>query len=622
MMITEANMSLFEILARRAADTPSSLYLIDASGKWSFKDVHTSALQRSLAFQDQGVSLGSTVAIVAGRSAVTVETIFALLRLGANIVPLDHHEPAQRVSDLIDAAHPDFVVSAASLRQTVAGEQRKTLWLDIDQVLPVGDRVAASIDVPPDAIAFTFFTSGSTGFPKGIELSHKAVAAGQNWLQYKFQATPEDRQLFRTTLGVTNLLREIIWPVIGGFSAYVLPDGASADVAAHVTAIDAGSVTITGTVPILIEAMISARRFPSSLSSLHTIICTSDRFTTDQLYRFQNELPGAQIFNIYGLTEALYISIYECGSSEIVGNSVPVGFPAELLPVILDDDLKPVRQTDVGRIYVSGTGLLTRYWNDEVLTQSRFVTIGEKQYFDTGDFGHRDDKEVMHLAGRSEFLIKIGGQRVDVFDLERAIAGLPGIAGACVVPVDIGSGVKRLAAFVVAESDETVTEQDVRSALSRSVPDYMLPAQLRFTDNLPRLHNGKLDRQNLAARLTSETKNATREGFERKSPLEDLVGAVLNTSRLDLTKSIVELGGDSISAFLISVRAYEIGFQIDPTVLISQSIADAINSAVAVPLSAKMSADRPSGQIEQLADYGWNAEEIEVVRARLAGLEI
>jgi acyl-CoA synthetase (AMP-forming)/AMP-acid ligase II len=618
-------MSLFDILAQRAAETPSSVYLVDSGGRWTFEEVHGAALKRSQWLKDRGVSLGSTVAVVAGRSVTTVETIFALLRLGANIVPLDHHEPAQRVSSLIEAADPAFVIGAAALQPSVTGDGRRAAWLDINETLPVNGGDTSRVDIPDDTIAFTFFTSGSTGRPKGIELSHKAIEAGQNWLQSAFRPGRADRQLFRTTLGVTNLVREIIWPVIGGFSAYILPDGATADVAAHVAAIDAGSVTIVGTVPILVDAMISARLSTRSLGSLRTIICTSDRFTTQQLRRLQAELPGARIYNIYGLTEALYIAAFDCASSAVIGDSVPVGLPAELRPLILNDNLERVGPPEVGRIYVSGTGLLTRYWNDPVLTDSRFVTIGDSRCFDTGDYGYVDDTGVMHLAGRSEFLIKIGGQRVDVFDLERAFTTIPGIAEACVVPVDIGGGVKRLAAFVVADNAEPVTEHDIRSALARSVPDYMLPSQLRFADKLPRLHNGKLDRQSLASRLVMSKASAplASEGMASLEALvEALVGSVLNASRLDLTKTIVELGGDSISAFLISVRAFEMGVQIDPTVLISRPIADAISSAALVPAQPIVPKPGRSGQIEHLSDYGWSADEIEIVRARLAAIEI
>lgn len=603
-------MNLFDLFATRAAAAPSDIYLIDAKGQRTFAQVHAAALARSRWLKQQGVAPGSTVVVVAGRSFETVETLFALLRLGANIVPLDHHEPAQRVSDLIEITKPAFILSAAA-------PGHGANWLDINAPVPAEAGDDGADEVAGDAIAFTFFTSGSTGRPKGIQLSHTAIAAGQIWLQSYFKASTADRQLFRTTLGVTNLLREIIWPVVGGFSAYILPDGASADVAAHVEAIDAGAVTIMGTVPILVDAIISARKGPGSLGSLRTLICTSDRFTVKQLRRFTAELPRAEIYNIYGLTEALYIAVFDCARGVIAGESVPVGAPAELRPIVLDDNLEPAGTSEIGRIYISGTGILARYWNDPVLTDSRFVTLGDVRYFDTGDYGHIDDTGTMHLAGRSEFIIKIGGQRVDVFDLERAFTVIAGVAEACVVPVDIGGGVKRLTAFVVADSTSTVTEHDLRSALARSVPDYMLPNQIRFTDSLPRLHNGKLDRQGLAVRLAVARHNAP-PAAEGGATIDALIGTVLNTSRIDPTKTIVELGGDSISAFLISVRAYEMGLQIDPTVLISRSIADAISSAV--PATQRQNAPRSerSGQIEHLSDYGWSDDEINVVRSRLA----
>lgn len=612
-------MNLFDILAERAAATPADVYLASDGGSSTFEQVYAAALRRSLFLSSRGISPGSTVAVVAGRSVATVETIFALLRLGANIVPLDQHEPAQRVAGVVEAASPAFVISDATLRHGVTGERRQLLWIDINETSSSSDRAGGRPQIPEDATAFTFFTSGSTGRPKGIELSHRAVAAGQRWLHSALRTTPADRQLFRTTLGVTNLLREIIWPVVGGFSAYLLPDGASADVAAHVAAIDAGSVTIVGTVPLLVDAMISARPTPRSLASLRTIICTSDRFTTEQLRRFGAELHAAHLYNIYGLTEAPYIAMFDCKSSVATGDSVPVGVPAELQPLVLDDNLERVAAFEVGRIYVAGAGLLTRYWNDAQLTDSRFVTIGGVKHFDTGDFGHVDSAGVIHLSGRSEFMVKIGGQRVDVFDLERAFTSIPGVGEACVVPIDIGGGVKRLAAFVVADGVELVTEREIRTTLARSLPDHMLPSVLMFTDKLPRLHNGKLDRQGLVlqARKAKDSAMPVPDGV---APLEALVASILNASRVDLTKTIVELGGDSISALLISVRAYEMGLQLNPTVLISRSLDEALSSAVPVRAAASAPSPRRSGQAVQLAHYGWTEPEIDALRARLAAM--
>lgn len=600
--------SLFCLLESSAKTYPTNVYVASIQGKHTYQETLDAALRQAKVYADAGVSPGDPVALYSGRSFETVSSIYALFLLGANVIPLDVNEPQDRVQLLLSKVAPDWVVEAD-------GQVAASIGATSLQLAGV-DKSAAAFDlskrpnVQSDATALTFFTTGSTGQPKGIELSHGAIHSGQSWLQSAIPLAQTDRQLFRTTIGVTNLFRELIWPVMAGASFYMLEDGKHADVTAHVDAVANHGVSVIGAVPILIDAMISTAAAPTELAGLKHVICTSDVFLTEHLKRFQDAMPAAKIYNVFGLTEAPYIAWHACDGGFIEGRQVPIGQAADLSSVILNDDLVPVDANVTGRLYVAGAGMLTRYWADTALTDARCITLSGVRYFDTGDMAFKDVEGVLHLSGRSEYLVKIGGQRVDILDVEHAIAAIENVAEVCAIPYDLGGGVRRLAAWIAAKDGETVEEKQVRRILAGTLKSYMVPTEIRFVDGLPKTHNGKIDKKKLEQSLINSRKpESTAETPEDK--LSEIIRSVLNITRFELYDSVISLGGDSISAFLISVRANEIGIQVEPTLMLTGTIGDAFNAPrKAVVESFKKSSDKPR-EVHNLGAYGWSESEIQ-----------
>jgi len=598
--------NVISLLHEVGVRAPRDCYIVTDERAHTYGEMLQSSLQRAALYSDLGVAPGDVIAIVSDRSVATVETLFALLALGANVVPLDIHEPPQRVSDLLSQVGPKLTFMSphaviATVSDSIAIEDIPATTRQLD-FAEISTRIAGR----EDATAFTFFTTGSTGRPKGIELSHKAVLSGQRWLQSALKLAPDDRQLFRTTLGVTNLLREIIWPLVAGCSCCLLTDGKHNDVTEHIEAIDRHSVTVIGTVPILVEALVSNRRSAASLGSLRHVICTSDVFLDEQLERISAALPHAKIYNVYGLTETPYVAYFDCAHTARNGKQVPIGIPADLSPIVLDDNLSQAAKGVPGRLYVHGVGMFSRYWNNPELTGSRFIEFDGRRLFDTGDIASVGDDGLIRLVGRSEYLVKIGGYRVEVSEIEDAIRGLDQIAEACVIPFEIGNGTKRLAAWIVPQAGSRLTEASVRHRLGKAVKPYMVPAVIKFTDTLPRTHNGKIDKKLLERQLYDKPEKSQETGT-----LVDIVQSVLNVSRINLSDNIIALGGDSISALLISVRAHEIGLTIDPTVLLSCTIAEAIASGTWGNADDAPPADAlETDPMESLLNYGWSERDI------------
>jgi len=526
--------TLFSLLERGAERTPDNVYLATAHDTQTYQETYTAALRQAATFSAAGINPGDAVAIYAGRSFGMVASLYGLLFLGANVIPLDINEPHDRIANLLERIEARWVVTDANTLP--ASLEARQLSLRPASSDPVSTGPVQRPDVAPQSTALTFFTTGSTGQPKGIELSHAALLSGQNWLQSVMPLESTDRQLFRTTIGVTNLFRELFWPALSGASCFMLDDGQHADIAAHVAAVASHGVTVIGAVPILIDTMVATASDPAELSGLRHVICTSDVFLTEHLKRFRDAMPGAKFYNVFGLTEAPYIAWHACNDPLLLDRQVPIGSAADLSSVVLGEDLKPVPVNITGRLYVSGDGMLSRYWADPALTAARCVDIDGVRHFDTGDMAFMDGEGVLHLSGRSEYLVKIGGQRVDIFDVEQAVAEIDGVREVCVLPYELGGGVRRLAAWIAAKPGMMVEEKQVRRLLAGTLKSYMIPTEIRFVDVLPRTHNSKVDKKKLELSLgnSAVTENTAGAEMTTDEKLSDIICAVLNITRFEL----------------------------------------------------------------------------------------
>jgi acyl-coenzyme A synthetase/AMP-(fatty) acid ligase len=593
-------MNLYNLLDERVQKSSLSIYLYEGDEQYSYQKIKEEADRKAAFYLHSGVRAGHVILFMGGRSAQAIAALFALLKIGAEIVPIDIDEPTSRAQLVAKVSQPNFVVSDIAI-----AKDNKDEWLPLTNTPDVGVHLQSSVD-RTGATAFSFFTTGSTAAPKGIELSHEAIISGQQWLQKAIPLHANDIQLMRTTLGVTNLLREIFWPIVAGCGAAILPIGSHADASEHTAVIDRYGVTTIGTVPLLIEAIIATKDGDKSLSSLRQVICTSDSFLGRQYKKFISVLPLATFYNVFGLTEAPYISIHRCEISDEGKDFVPIGKDGDLSVIVLDENLVPVKPGDEGRLYVHGIGMLSGYKRNSVLTSERLVEKDGVRLFDTGDrVTLVKESGELKLIGRSEYIIKIGGKRVEIRDIESALLECSGLTECCVVPYEIGNGVKRLAAWMVVEKNNLISADSIRRNLGESVPSFMLPTDYYFVSEIPKAHNGKIDR-GLLVRRSSKT---TREN-QADIDIESIVRSTLNINMLDDEKTIVEHGGDSITAFLISVRSAEIGFSLDPITVLTKPIGALHGLAIRINSDDKMDVIRPDDHVQELSDYGWNDADI------------
>ncbi|MFD0455797.1 AMP-binding protein [Streptomyces violaceoruber] len=321
---------LHDLLTAQAASAPTRTAALLSDSSATYGQVETDADRVAAALVARGVRPGSRVGLHMSRSLALLPALFGILRAGGVCVPVDPEDPDERRATILEYSGATLVVTERALLDGPAPDGTRQLAVE-DLLDEVAEPLTEPVELAPDALAFIFYTSGSTGTPKGVMLTHRALLSGQRWLQRTFPLEPGDRQLLRTTLSITNLVREVFWPVLSGGTVVIVPPGDHKDPDRLVELINSGSVTTLMVVPALLSGILENPGFAAN-TSLKYVFCSSDVMPGALPEKYFATGLSARLFNVYGLTEALYSTYWECLPGAVYDGFVPVGHPAELTP--------------------------------------------------------------------------------------------------------------------------------------------------------------------------------------------------------------------------------------------------------------------------------------------------
>nr|WP_218007388.1 non-ribosomal peptide synthetase [Nocardia otitidiscaviarum] len=505
-----------------------------------------------------GVGPEARVALALRRSVDLVVAMYAVSVAGGAYVPVDPDQPADRTDYILETSAPVCVLTDASYRTAVA------------PLVRVDDPALASLAAEPitDAdrcaplsaahTAYVIFTSGSTGRPKGVAVPHGAVVNQLLWKRAEFGLHAADTILLKTAATFDLSVWEF-WSaaVCGGRLVIAAPD-AHRDPRALDELMAREEVTTLHTVPAMLDALLT----DGLPGTVRRVLAIGETLNATLAQRLRREHPQVELFNLYGPTEAaVSITSHRVGAADEL--SVPIGRPEWNSRVyVLDARLRPVPAGVSGELYLAGAQLARGYFARPDLTAERFVanpfTPGERMYR-TGDLAAWNAEGELEYRGRTDFQVKIRGFRIELGEIEAALSALPAVARAAVlVKSDPHTG-DRLVAYVVPAQPRTPGTEPaldlprVRSALTASLPSYMVPSDFLVLDELPHNVNGKLDRDALP-----EPTFAPREYHSPRTDLEHQICAafatVLPAVRIGLDDNFFELGGNSLLAVRLAAE--------------------------------------------------------------------
>jgi len=494
-----------------------------------------------------GVRLEDRVAVRAERGIAAVAGILGTLKAGAVYVPLNSDHPVER---------QEFVIADSGAQVLIADDHQtglsgvRTIRAE-DAALragPPSGPARAGAAVHPDNAAYVIYTSGSTGKPKGVVVPHQAVlrlVCGANYADLG----PDQIVMHLSSLSFDACKVEIWGPLLNGGTIAVVPPGGELLDSVPATIADAG-VTLALLISPQFHLLVD-HRLPGLLP-LNQLLVGGDVVSPAHARRFLAAAPATRLVNVYGPTEATLFSTYFEVSADDIQNSVPIGRPiSNTRTYILDDALEPAPVGSEGELFIGGPGLARGYLGQPGLTATRFMpdpfVAGERLYR-TGDRGRYRPDGSVEFIGRADNQIQVRGYRVELGEIEEALAAQPGVAEACVVAIDDGA-TKRLAAFVTATAGSWIDTEKLRAALPARLPRYMFPEQIRTLPVLPLTSNDKIDREALAEearRGPDRDGNIVRAATATERLVMAAWQAVLEpTAELSIHDKFFEVGGNS-----------------------------------------------------------------------------
>ena len=570
------------LVSQQANRTPNKVALSDAQAEWSYAELEARSNQLAHYLRANNVGSGDVVAVYADRAASLVWSMLGILKAGVAFLVLDPAYPAGRLQHYLKEAKPKGWLQ---LETAVSPAAAIVEWLNQAElacrmILPSGPTAVPpeieqqpttrpELAVEPDDLAYLIFTSGTTGQPKGIMGRHRPLAHFFPWQIETFGLTAEDRFTMLSGLAHDPLLRDIFTPLLAGATLYIptqeemLQPGQLANwLAAH-------DITVTHLTPAMgqVMAITTSEQTAVRLPSLRYAFFGGERLTQQDVHTLQALAANVTCVNFYGTTETPQAMAYHVATPDPVAretaeteNLVPIGQGiADVQLLVLNARQRLAGIGELGEIYIRTPYLARGYLHNASLTTERFVPNPltdnpEDRWYRTGDLGRYTPTGTVMFYGRADRQVKIRGFRVELLEIEAVLGQVEGVANAVVTAPKSAMGKLQLVAYVVMAGERPFSPTELRTALSHTLPAYMLPAAFVQLDQLPLTPNGKIDYAQLpvpeqTALLDQQQYVPPSDALENQ--LVNIWETILNVRPIGIHDNYFEMGGQSLQTIAL-----------------------------------------------------------------------
>jgi amino acid adenylation domain-containing protein len=485
--------SVIDVIRSVMLETPLAIAVTDGDTEWTYESLHHRSSVIAAGLLRRGITRGSVVGMHLPRSADAIATMLGIMASGCVYLPLDPDYPRTRLQFMLERSGAEAVVSQGN-DPDLYGSHR--VWLPApsqaseaearDTALSASSLGLTCLDL--EDRAYILFTSGSTGEPKGVQVSHGNLTLMTWWSARVLNITSADGSATATSLNFDACFHEILVPLSVGGTVHVI---------SHALGLGQLNrpVSFAACTPTLANELLRAGLLPH----LKTLMVGGEVLAPDVAAGLLASGRVARLLNCYGPTECTV-----CVTVEEVTDPVPATVPiGRQVPgtqvVVLDGEGNRVADGVIGELCISGGQVADGYVNDPLGTAERFrvhtdPATGPQRYYHTGDLGYRLDGGVFYFVGRADKQVKINGCRIELGEVDAVLRSHPQIAEAATVVSDS----ERLVAYVVPVRSG-VDVPDVRRYLSDQLPLFMVPAGIVVLDELPKTVSGKLDESALPA---------------------------------------------------------------------------------------------------------------------------
>lgn len=496
----------------------------------TYEELDVLSTQLACTLIEHGCHAGDRVAMLMHKTPLAIATLVGIYKAGCVFVPLDPASPSSRLASVLRSSGARWLLAAGAVTDTVGelrdqhgfGDALSIAWLDPVRTVDAADAGFTYRDVVAcpamglpahrgdDAVAHLLFTSGSTGVPKGVVITHRNVISFIEWAVDYFGMTTTDRVSGHSPLAFDLSVFDIFGAFAAGAELHLVPPDCNLMPNRLAAWIERTQLTQWFSVPTVLNYLakfdaIKRGAFPD----LRRVLWCGEVLPTPSLIYWMQRLPHATFTNLYGPTESTIASSYhtvsECPIDPTAEIPIGVACRGEAL-VVLGPDGLPVPRGTTGDLYIKGVGLSPGYWQSPELTRKAFVTgaDGDRMY-KTGDRGRVGPDDLVYFGGREDTQVKSRGYRIELGEIEAALAAVRRLRESAVVAVPSSGfdGVTLCCSFVPADTP-AMNAAELREALGRWLPSYMIPSQFRALKALPTNATGKIDRKSIREQWARE----------------------------------------------------------------------------------------------------------------------
>jgi amino acid adenylation domain-containing protein len=510
--------TLVSSLFQNAAQFPDKEAFRLADEAVTFHELLEKASKLAQVLVQQGMKKGDIVCLYLNKSLQSVISIYGVLLSGAAYVSFDPATPVLQMRRILQEVRASVMITQPAYRakiaevvegihlQTVVGLQtidqptiRSISWEEVD----AGSMLSTEHVYPnPDDLAAIFFTSGSTGIPKGIMHTHHSAVQYPFCMSRTFSIQPEDRIANLSSHHFSASIMDLFLGVLIGATTVIIPPEKvmfGSDLQAELAN---GKVSVLYTVPFVLNKLSDHPEIADSLACVKKVFVSGEISSAKKINQLMSYLPQTQFCNVYGSTEAFVMTYYVFPNIDLPEQArIPIGVPFDHVKVmLLHDDHTPVKQGETGNIFISSPSLLKGILNQESLFQEAIYQNGSETFFRTGDLGEQMPNGNYVLIGRNDRTIKLRGIRIDLDEIELATLTHKAVDYCAVYVSEQNPEMKMIECAVVLKRDEAVSTKELMQHLKKILPAYALPARLYLCDELPRTLTGKINRKVLQTR--------------------------------------------------------------------------------------------------------------------------
>jgi amino acid adenylation domain-containing protein len=550
--------TIAQLFEEQAALTPDALAVCSGEERLTYSRLNEKANQLAHHLRvNYAVTAGDIIGLVSDRSVLTIVSVLGILKAGGAYMPLDAEYPAERIRYMLSDAKPKALLVSSSDMEKLEGTDVLVFVTDLQlEFLDDSLENPAPLSTSRD-LAYVIYTSGSTGNPKGVLIEQQSVVRLVKNTNY-ISISPSDR-IFQTGSLAFDASTFEIWGA--------LLHGASLFLATQHQLLDTRKLSLyfadNGITVIWLTSSLFNQLCDSDITlfrGLRCLLAGGDKLSAAHINRVRQEYPLLQVINGYGPTENTTFTA--CHPIEsFYEQDIPLGRPISNTQVyVLSSAGELVPVGVAGEICAGGDGLARGYLNNGELTALKFTdnpVMPGSRIYRTGDIGSWNSKGELEFAGRRDSQVKIRGFRIETGEIESHLARLSGVREALVVVREI-SGSKELVAYYTAEN-ASLTAEEVRSGLGKTLPAYMIPAYLVKLEKFPLTVNGKVNRALLPDPLQEVVADRYSPPVtDTQKTLVELWQEVLGHNRIGIKDNFFDLGGHSLKATALISRIHKV----------------------------------------------------------------